>query len=252
MISISGKKFNITNSNSSNGGGISAMQNSILGSLIDTPYNPLVTRFQMISSAQDILALSVCWRKLRTSNDTTSRPYVNSLLDPELFKIVTQEDIEQANKIRDYYSKKLMLITLKSDVPLSKFRKDLSTFISSEGKVFREDMVPLVFRLPEFYEYDIKLESTIEKARNLDVSLNNHEHVFLSKLSRTLKKNTFCEYWFLGTNQYLACLTVDNKNILIPILDKVLQNKSGIIDLPGNHQPQVRDGLHYYKITRLY
>lgn len=251
MNSISGKKYTL--SSSSKGYGISTMQNSILGSLTDTTSGePFVQKFQIYSSVQDILALSVCWRRLRTSNDATPRPYINNLLDPELFKIVTPEDIEQANKIRDYYSKKLMLITLKSDVPLSNFRRDLSTFISSEGKVFREDMVPLAFRLPEFYEYDIKLESTVEKARNLDVSLNNHEHVFLSKFSRTIKKKTFCEYWFLGTNKNLACLVVDNKNILIPILDDTLRKNSGIIDLPGDHQPRIRDDLHYFKITKLY
>lgn len=209
----------------------------------------LVQKFQMYQSTQDLLALSVCWKKLR--NDITKSSYIRNLLDPELFKIVSPDDVVQANNIRDYYSKKLMMVTLTSDMPLSNFRKDLNIFISSDGKTFREEMIPLAYSLPELYEYDITLESTVEKAKELDVNLKGSEHMFLNKIHRQLRKNKFYDYWFLDDTKKLVCLSVDNKNLLIPFLDNALKNNNGIINLPSHQQKRVRDGLHYFQIIRL-
>ena len=119
----------------------------------DVKINPYVKQYKVNESAEDLLALSVAWFRLRKNRTLTPYPMIESLTDENLFKSLTEEDRLMANTIRDYYSKKIMVMALK-EIKLTKFREDLSKFIHSDGKLFVDDMLPLVFRLPEFYEYD--------------------------------------------------------------------------------------------------
>ena len=130
---------------------------------IFTANNNNVKRYEVFETTEDILALSVTWHRLRplinngtsTIIDPSNRP--TKLTDSILFKEIIQEDRDKANLIRDYYSKKLMMFTLKGQ-QLTNYRKDLNTFIHGDCKVVKEEMMPLVYRLPEFYEYDVGLD----------------------------------------------------------------------------------------------
>ncbi|MEI6597979.1 MAG: hypothetical protein WCL22_02950, partial [bacterium] len=93
-----------------------------------------VKKYEVFETTEDILALSVTWHRLRPlishgiSNiiNPSNRP--TKLTDSILFKELIQEDREKADVIRDYYSKKLMMFTLKGQ-KFSNYRKDLNTFI---------------------------------------------------------------------------------------------------------------------------
>jgi len=118
-----------------------------------------VKKYEVFETTEDILALSVTWHRMRSSLShkinmiaPDNRP--TKLTDSVLFREMIQEDKDRADIIRDYYSKKLMVITLREQ-RISKFRKDLSTFVHGDNKVVKEEMMPLIYRLPEFYEYDM-------------------------------------------------------------------------------------------------
>lgn len=202
-------------------------QKSITSSLM----YPHVKTHKVYEIAQDLLSIAVCWKRLRNEKDSGAHPhlYINNLLDQELFKLVTVEDIARAASIRDYYSKKIMLITLTTDMPLTSFKKDLSHFISSDGKIFKEEMLPLVYRLPEFYEYDLAMGDIIQQSKSISPQLQKNQFLFLNKLYTTIRKIKRVEFWFLNHESVPCRLRLDATNILIPVLENTIKSSPGSV-----------------------
>ena len=210
-----------------------ASSNSIgiqnLNTTIDWGTDRYVKKYQLLEIEQDLLALSCAWQRIRAGRKE-GQVYITitKLTDPELFKQLTQEDHDKAAQVRDYYSKKIMLWKLKGE-GLSKFREDMNTFIHTDGKVFKEDMQPLAYRLPEFYDYDIDFD-VLSNEYNKKVSQDTqHEVTGKSlKLARSFivsKKHTKRkEYWFSDNNNDLVSLSVELQNPLLSLLDICTQN----------------------------
>jgi hypothetical protein len=214
--------------------------------------NPHVKKYQVIEIEEDLLALSTTWKRLRDQcKNGGPHPNISKLVDRELFSKVTEQDREQANMIRDYYSKKIVMWKLK-DQQLTKFREDMNSFIHSNGKVFKEDMYPLVYRLPEFYEYDTQFESIsnehsklitdnpkgkIEKKLKLQKTFNVDS-------SRTGKRK---EYWFSDENDNLVLMSFRTDNSLLSLLDRCVEN---ILPVKAFYSKRTRDNVDYYTVDK--
>jgi len=244
-----------------------ASQNTIsIGSLtsgtgIDFDWNHLssgininVKKYEVYETSQDLLALSVCWSRYRKVKDEHNiRPVITRLLDSDLFRLVSEDDITQANAIRDYYSKKIMVWKLKN-IKLTQFREDLNTFVHSDGKTFKENMMPLAYRLPEFYEYDIEFEK-MSFEYNKEVKLQESPHVtekkyltFIKSLSVNTKRLKKTEYWFSDTHNNLVQMNIETYNPLNTLLEKVI--KSGSIELAGRYGTRKRDGNEFLRVEK--
>ena len=253
----------------SGGSGISlqaASQNTIsIGSLtsgsgIDFEWNTLaglnsnVKKYEVYEISQDLLALSVCWSRYRKVKDEHGlRPTITKLLDSDLFRLVSEDDIAHANTIRDYYSKKIMVWKLKN-IKLTPFREDMNTFIHGDGKMFKENMLPLVYRLPEFYEYDIEFEK-MSFEYNKEVKRQESSHVterkyltFIKSLSVNTKRLKKTEYWFSDNHNNLVQMNIETHNPLYSLLDKVI--KSGSIELAGRYGTRKRDGNEFLRVEK--
>jgi hypothetical protein len=219
---------------------------------IEYAFNDNVQKYEVYEISQDLLALSVCWARYRkTRHDSGPQPTITKLLDGELFKLVTEEDITQANVIRDYYSKKIMVLKLKNE-GFTSFRQDLNTFIHSEGKTFKESMLPLAYRLPEFYEYDVEFEKMAFEY-NREVKRNDDPHVvtvkqlkFVKKLSVNTKRQKRKEYWFGDRHNNLVLLSLESSNPLLSLMDMTVDKNE--ITIKGTIRKSKRDGLEYLKV----
>jgi hypothetical protein len=244
-----------------------ASQNTIsIGSLtsgigVDFEWNTLaglnsnVKKYEVYETSQDLLALSVCWSRYRKVKDEHNlRPVITRLLDSELFRLVSEDDITQANAIRDYYSKKIMVWKLKN-IKLTQFREDLNTFVHSDGKTFKENMMPLAYRLPEFYEYDIEFEK-MSFEYNKEVKRQESPHyvterkylTYIKSLSVNTKRLKKTEYWFSDTHNNLVQMNIETHNPLYSLLDKVI--KSGSIELDGRYGTRKRDGNEFLRVEK--
>jgi len=222
-----------------------------LNDLLETGHGDHVKKYEILEIEEDLLALSVTWKRLR---DATKKgaPYipVGKLLDKELFEHVTDPDREKAAEIRDYYSKKLMVWKLKG-TKLSQFREDMNSFIHSNGKMFKNDMIPLVYRLPEFHEYDIGFDNLVSEHNK--VISNKTKGVQTKTL--TLQKNFIKgkryskrkEYWFTDEDDNLVTLSLVHDNPLMSLLDLQCKNK---ITLLGKYDIQYRDNNEYYVVDK--
>lgn len=186
-----------------------------------------IKKYQVFEIDEDLLALSVAWQRLRKErNSNLSPPFyvtITKLLDKDLFSQVNEDDRVRANVIRDYYSKKIMVWRLKNE-RFSGFREDMNEFIHGDGKKFREEMCPLVYRLPEFYDYDSAFDE-ISREHNIKVNQSEQHHVCKKtlKLVKTFnvgkKHSKRREYWFSDEANDLVNMSVEHNNSLIPLLD---------------------------------
>ena len=211
-----------------------------------------VKRYEVIETTEDVLALSVAWKRLRDNrNDNSSYLGINSLLDDNLFRKVEESDRIRANEIRDYFSKKIMIWSLKG-FKLSKYRQDLSTFIHGNDKKVTEELLPIVFRLPEFYEYDIEFDKFKQEV-TLEIpnfnELINKKITTLKPIKSFYKSNKrvkHFEYWFKDTNGNAHMISIEPKNPLKHIWDKLFLND--MLRIEGSHYPKKYDDLQYYQL----
>jgi hypothetical protein len=223
--------------------------------------NKNVKKYEVFETSEDILALSVTWHRLRPlishgiSNimNPSNRP--TKLTDEILFKEMIQEDREKANVIRDYYSKKLMMFTLKGQ-QLTSYRKDLNTFIHGDCKVVKEEMMPLVYRLPEFYEYDVGLDEMFleldTRFEGSQISLSTIKTLTpVKKFTVKRKSRKFVEYWLKDNENKPYKIEIDSNNELMHLWDYFYdRGKFHEITLDTVIRFSNRDSISHYKMIK--
>jgi hypothetical protein len=176
------------------------------------------------------------------------------LVSDKLFEQISSEDIDIANKIRDYYSKKIMVIKLRG-TNLSKFREDLNKFIHSTEYVYKKDMLPLIYRLPEFYEYDTamdmlrknlndKIEPIQIKSRfvRTNKTLKFLKSFIVGRSGRKIK-----EFWFSDEHNNLVNIFLSKDNPLMNLFEKQLLNP---ITVTGDFVKMHRDNYEYLRVEK--
>jgi len=211
-----------------------------------------VKRYEVIEATEDILALSVAWKRLRDTKNESMQTGITTLLDDNLFRKIEEPDRIRANEIRDYFSKKIMLWTLKS-VKLSAYRQDLNKFIHGDGKKVTEELLPLIYRLPEFYEYDVQFD---QFKREVNVEITNFGKIDSVKKITTLtpvtsfyktnKRVKHFEYWLKDNNDNAHLITIEPKNPLKHIWDKIFTN--GQLRIEATCYPKKYDELQYFQL----
>lgn len=200
-------------------------------------------------SSEDLLVLSAAWYRSRTNNG----PNFSSLTDTELSEYVNEEDRKQADVIRDHFSKKIMMWALKGTT-LTNFRTDLSAFIHSSGNIFTNETLPLVFRLPEFYEYDMafaqmkaSFSPVIETGKYAKVpQLKLYP---IKNLNRKLKSGYKHEYWLRNQEGHAHLILIDHHNILKSMWDREFKKEHIFVTAPMTCKLE-QDDLSYFKLSK--
>lgn len=221
--------------------------------------HPGVKKYEVYETPIDILALSVAWKRLRDNGDFGR---VSKLLDSELFVQITQADKDNANIIRDYYHKKIMMLKLKNDRELTKYRSDLVKFIQSDGLIVKEEMLGLAYYLPVFHEYDVNLDEVRcavdanqnfkkldkegkPKVLNLSTKLSP-----LKRIVRKTRNKTVYQYWFKDTVLNAGVLiTLQPNNPLGHIWDDMFDNTE-VLTIKGPYQRRTLDNFEYFSIDK--
>jgi len=237
----------ITGSNTITGLSITGnMNNSVTW---DNYSNGNVKKYEVVETTEDILALSVTWHRLRLSGiNTIERP--TTLTDNILFGVINQEDRNRADIIRDYFSKKIVMITLRGQ-NLSSFRKDLNTFIHGDCKVVKEELMPLIYRLPEFYDNDIQHD---EMFRDFNKHFEDTSKLWrgtktlkpVRKFFINLKTKKFLEYWLKDENDRGYRIEIPFENKLNHLWEHFFKQET--IPILGAYRYSEHDGINYYQI----
>lgn len=218
---------------------------------VDFDYNN--KKDELISTPIDPLVLSVAFYRHRYSG---SDNFIDKFYDIRVVPTVTDEDCTVANQIRDYYSKKIMWWKL-SGKHLSKFRSDLAKFLSEDNRrFFNKNMGGIIFRLPEFYRYDVELDRLVEShtsCSTTDVKIKNSEFTvkYLTKLSRKTRFNDVVKYWFTDESEVILNFTIDRKNILLPMFESIATTDNLLKMKINTAHVAAYENFKYWNITSL-
>ena len=218
-----------------------------------------VKKYEIYESPEDILALSVAWKRLRKNGVSLG---ISTMLERQVFERLTPEDRETANLIRDYYSKKIMMWKLKGK-ELTSFRKDLNIFVHEEGTKFKTEMIGLAYYLPEFYAYDSEIDTVREQVKSKGLVTGQDKTLLpltsmlgpkskkltpLKRINRVNKKINHMQYWFKDDEtEGAVVINIDSKNPLEHIWNNVFDN-SDTLNVKGKYYLKDNEDFEYFSI----
>lgn len=220
--------------------------------------HPEIKKYEVYDIPEDLLALSVAWKRIRLEDAQQNGPKtITRLLDRRLFDRVTHEDRTQANDIRDYYSKKLMVLKLK-DSKITKYREDLNKFIQTDGKTFQESFLGLAYYLPMFYEYDCEIDYIKScVSTKLDDSMYKRMHSVdtiavkpIKRIIRNTRSVKSVQYWFKESlTDNAVCITLGKDNDLEHIWNHMFQ-QGNEMRIQAKLDSRSIDGFHFINLRR--
>lgn len=213
-----------------------------------------VKKFEIISTKIDPLVLSVAHYRNRLSD----KSYIDKFFDTETYAIVNDSDYTTANSIRDYYEKKVIYWKL-SDIELSSFRTCLEQFLTNEQNKFSFNTKNhgLIFRLPEFYDYDIALDSFLDKEyRPVEITKSHVKNAtirnvtFLKRINRQTRASNSFNYWFVDSDGILLEYKIDRKNNLLNVFHSIVTSEKKL-KITADMVSHTRESYQFYSIHKL-
>jgi len=183
----------------------------------------------------DGLALSVLQRK--------NRAFGSSSLT------VTEHEHKIAAQIRDYYSKKIVVLNLKGE-KLSKFRKDLSIYLANGyTDEYPEKYMGMIYKLPEFYYYDLEIDELrqIANCENLQTFIGVKKLKLERKLYRSVSSGSDYQFWLTDEDNHLYSLSIDKHNPLLSMFESLVEYPE--FNISAKFLKAVKDDLQFYKIV---
>lgn len=245
--------WNTHSNNGLNLAGIGNIPAISLNDLLKVYNTDHVKKYEIIETQEDALAVSVAHKRLVSpKNYKSSTIPLRNMLDSQVFEKVTDEDREVANNIRTYYAHQLVMWTLK-DIKLTKFRECLNSYINGDSKRFKEEFVPIIAKLPYFYEYDIQLDE-IKRFVNSDIDIDKgvkmtaHNMIPIKSLTRKNKRIKCVEYWLKDTNDIAYNIQIEINNPLQHLWDNIFSKEELVIN--GLGAPKRRDDFKYYQLLQ--
>lgn len=223
-------------------------------SLFSTPSNPTVADYDLFGRLKpkaydvpvDILAASVAWKRIRTEHIVHS--FDSLLLDSALHQQVTEDDHKLAEVIRQYYGSKMTFFALSGTIEKSNFRKSLASFLQTDGKVFATTNLGMIYWLPYFYEYDLKLDTIKDQIGVVNQTCNGKQLVLepIDVLRAKPTKSGNVEYWTkdVATGNAIVLKLAQN-NPVIPLWDKLFTT-SKTLSVKCKLDRTYRDSFKFY------
>jgi hypothetical protein len=220
---------------------------------VSSKYHESVKKYEVYESPEDVLALSVTWKRLNKTNPSAVAS-VSNLLSKELFNHITDEDRELGQEIRDYYSKKVMIWKLKN-ARFSKFRDELNAYIHSPTPLLvKNDLMGMIYYLPYFHEYDTGVDEVrVQVNPKINVSLQMVRDTPrklqpLQKVVSKRKSGVTNHYWLKDIDTGSAVQFVfEVSNPLEHIWSKMFA-KNEIMEVTGSYYKKSRDDFEYLNV----
>jgi|TARA_B110000914_G_scaffold56009_1_gene48639 hypothetical protein len=160
----------------------------------------------------------------------------------DVFTTPTEQNLEKATEILDYYKLKISHRALVGDMPFSEYEDKLSKFVNTPVEEFDLDTLGVIVRLETTYSVDKTFDGFIEKYdsiesvedptlfQRLHFETNTHVLKFVKKVNVLGNKDNNIRYYFEKENE-LYCMRFGEKNPLLNVLDHVLETKGNILTL---------------------
>jgi hypothetical protein len=217
----------------------------------------------IVEADHDIFAYYLANTDYLTEADRPASVQWNDVLMGNDDDVVTpnEDHIELAQKIKRFYRDRIMMRRLTGKTT-SHFQNSVYKFATSETpNQIDVEAMGLMIKLPEFYEYDRKIDhlaetynSKIETANNQQILRDPETHT-LTLVERTQRKTKTTkdhEFWFIDENNHVNKLTVEIANPLVHLLERYIKMKNNVLDVNAYYyytQHQGYDNFHYYDLA---
>jgi hypothetical protein len=201
---------------------------------------------------QDPLLIScTLYRLIKESRDNDSVSHLNWSLHDHADKIVgkiTDQDRVFAESIKNYYMSKLLMAKLRGD-DFTKFKTDLMQYLHDSPNTLTSRFVGMVYKLPYFYEYDMKLVEIFGGERK-DLGSARHRDrediilTFIAKADNGQKRSRNYEYWFKDDSGTRILLEVEKHNPVRNLWEQSIQ--AGKLNVNTLFEKKRRDNLEFY------
>jgi len=186
---------------------------------------------------------------------TTSGKGYLSLDSNELTGLITDSDRQQAEEIREYYTKKFFWKALADACQLSDYRRRLINLLENRIAKCKDQDCGIYYKLPYFYEEDVVYEEFKKKLKTTEIShLGSAGHNTMTKrlefLTTTLsaqRKRKIVRYWFKDDNEFLYGLELASDNPLLMIFNDYLNEHPEVVFETRLTEDRI-DQMNYYKL----
>ena len=168
--------------------------------------------------------------------------------------ILNGDYLAQADKIRQYYRKKLFMGAMDNRFNTTAFRTSLAACLQREDiYTLKGSEIGMIAKLPEFYAEDIsreKIRSECDTSETPPPVYVQDAKVTVRYLTKTIRrfgnKRTYT-YWFKKVMDNRAfCMQVEDDNPLIMLWDDYLANKK-VFELRGNWKLRRQDDFFFFQ-----
>ncbi len=191
---------------------------------------------------------------VRKAYEIAGKGYV-SLDDQSLIGLITDQDRELAEKIREYYTKKFFWRALSEVRPLSDYRRRLINLLENRIRNCKDQDCGIYYKLPYFYEEDVVYEEFRKKLKTTEIKPLGMERQnvvvksleFLTTTLSAQRKRKIIRYWFKDSSDYLYGIELTSDNPLLPIFDDYLKENSTVNFKTRIVEDRI-DNMNFYKL----
>ena len=196
----------------------------------------------------DPLVLAVACKDLATINifDT------HSLNSSRVIEYVNDSHRAHAEKIREYYCKKVFWDQLKTSNEISDYRKRMFYLLENKVKECKGQDTGIYYTLPYFYDEDCLYDEFKKTYTVKDLPVKTHYDkptlslIYLDKSIKYQKRDKKNFYWFTN-GQYLFSIDLDRKNPLLELFEERLSK--GLTTTFKTYYTNTRIAdMQYYKL----
>jgi hypothetical protein len=172
---------------------------------------------------------------------------------------ITDEHQEKSEQIRRYYGRKLFLNRMKGNPPLSGFRRTLEKILTGyNDQIIEREELKILAKLPEFYAADQYMDWL---ADTYDCDPANYKELvyprkkighlpFIGELCINTRLEKIRRFFFLYDHDKIVALDVQGTNNLLPLLDKVVNTDSFVLDEGAFVGSKIRaTNYGFYRLT---
>jgi len=196
----------------------------------------------------DPLVLAVACKDLAAYN--TFDTY--SLNSSRVIEYVNDGHRAHAEKIREYYCKKVFWHQLQTNYEISDYRKRMSYLLENKVKECKGQDTGIYYTLPYFYDEDCLYDEFKKTYTVKDLPVKNHYDkptlslIYLDKSIKYQKRDKKNFYWFTD-GQYLFSIDLDRKNPLLGLFEERLSK--GLTTTFKTYYTNTRIAdMQYYKL----
>lgn len=178
-----------------------------------------------------------------------------SLDNEDLVASITDEIRQQADEIREYYTKKFFWKALSDHRSLSDFRRRLLSLLENRITECKDQDCGIYYKLPYFYEEDLVYDDFKKTLNTTNIShLGSSRNNVMTKRLEFLKtsyswqrKRKIIRYWFKDDNNFLYGIELAGDNPLLEIFNDYLKEHPTVLFQTRIVEDRI-DSLHFYKM----